>query len=141
MEFPRADLSRRDSNESSQVRSAWENKKARTVPKGTIDLVVLHSHCRIICRRAKGLHRFAAAAAIFWAFAADRGLLLSPLLCKSCDVSRLLHGYLVLQLDGKGCCQPGDEWTKVLGATGAPLGQVLHQRLAPVRGAPIEECH
>jgi hypothetical protein len=32
----------RDSNESSQVRSAWENKKERTVPKakGTIDPVV-----------------------------------------------------------------------------------------------------
>jgi hypothetical protein len=30
----------RDSNESSQVRSAWENKKERTVPKGTIDPIV-----------------------------------------------------------------------------------------------------
>jgi hypothetical protein len=32
----------RDSNESSQIRSAWENKKERTVPKakGTIDPVV-----------------------------------------------------------------------------------------------------
>jgi organic hydroperoxide reductase OsmC/OhrA len=30
----------RDSNESSQVRSAWENKKERTVPKGTTDPVV-----------------------------------------------------------------------------------------------------
>jgi hypothetical protein len=37
---PSADLSRRDPNESSQVRSAWENKKERTVPKGTIDPVV-----------------------------------------------------------------------------------------------------
>jgi hypothetical protein len=60
VEFPRADLSqpvrrsrlaassshgmarrrREDSNERSQVRSAWENKKERTVPKGTIDPVV-----------------------------------------------------------------------------------------------------
>jgi hypothetical protein len=36
----RRDEGGRDSNESSQVRSAWENKKARTVPKGTIDPVV-----------------------------------------------------------------------------------------------------
>jgi hypothetical protein len=29
----------RDSNERSQVRSVWENKKERTVPNGTIDPV------------------------------------------------------------------------------------------------------
>src|SRR5258707_13560522 len=47
----------------------------------------------------------------------------------------------MLQLDWENCRESGNEWTKLLGALGAPLGKMLRQRFLRIRGTAIKERH